>query len=643
MRSLDAMLRIARPAVRAVLFVLIGGWILDVPGMLGTAYYNEQFLALAVGLATALVLLDEGGRRSVSWRLLNVWFAVVTLALFVYVAVHYPSLQLDLVMAPPEAVVLGIVMIAGVLEATRRKTGPFLPILLLVLMAFAFVGPHLPDIFQTRPVSFARLIVYLGLDTNALFGKVITIAVVVVAPFIVFGYLLNSFGGSTFFSGMAAAAVGRYKGGPAKVSVAGSAAFGMVSGSAVANVVAVGSVSIPMMVRAGYARHVAAAIEAVSSTGGQLMPPIMGASAFLMAELLELPYRTIVVAAILPSLFYYVALFLSVDFEARRLGIETDPADTLTVGGGDVDWLRGWRFLIPVAILLYLLFVENWTPEMAGVYSVGALVVVYLAFPLRGLRARIRLTGEAILGAMAAVSDIIMIGATAGLIIGVLNLTGISFAITLQMLAVSGGSLALLLLLTAGLSILLGLGMPTVGVYILLATLAAPALVKLGIQPLAAHMYVLYFGMLSMITPPIAIASFAAAMVGKADPWRTAFSSIRVGAAAYLIPVAFVLQPELLFAGEFSATLFPALRLALSIALLAAVTVGHVGRPLGVPLRILGGALSVANALPSSGSGGEIVVWLCFAAGIGVMVHAVRKPKPLTMTAPRAVQSRRWM
>jgi len=616
---------VARAVLRATLLVVVTLWATDVPGLLGRAYYTEQYLALVAGLCTAMVLA-EGLPGMRSWaRIANGLFTFLVLGLFLYVALRYPDLQLELAMAPPSAVALGILLIVGILEATRRRTGPFLPILLVVMMALTFVGPHLPASFQTRPVSFSRLIVYLGLDTNALFSKILAIASIIVVPFIVFGYLLNDFGGSAFFSGLATRLVGRFKGGPAKVSVVGSAIFGMVSGSAVANVVAVGSVSIPMMARAGYPRPVAAAIEAVSSTGGQLMPPIMGASAFLMAELLELPYRDVATAAILPALFFYLALFLAVDFEARRLDVAADPAARLGLPGSTEvagGWVREAHFLIPVGLLIYLLFWENQTAEYAGLLSTVALAAVHLLFPLGGHARRAKQTVRALVTSMGAIPDIVLLGAAAGLIIGVLNITGISFAITMQMLVVSNHILGVLLALTAILSLILGLGMPTVGVYVLLATLAAPALVELGVPELAAHMYVLYFGMLSMITPPIAIACFAAATVAGVSPWKTSFAAVKVGAAVYLVPVAFVLQPELLFLGTWGATVVAMVRLTVAVALLTAAVLGHAARPLSKPLRVAAAALALANILPLGLLGMNALLGAASVAGLGVLGFA---------------------
>lgn len=622
-------LRLMRAALSVVLLVVIAGWVLDIPATyLGRYYYNEQFLALAAGLAVAIVLL-EGNiiARPTRYILANTGFTFWVLALFLYVAVRFPALQLEVASAPLEAVVLGFFMILGIMEAVRRKTGWFLPCLVLFLIGFAFVGPHLPPDYQTRPVSFSRIMVYLALDTNALLSQVLAIAAIVVAPFIVFGYLLNNFGGSAVFSDIAARAVGKYKGGPAKVSVVGSGAFGMVSGSAVANVVAVGSVTIPTMVRAGYSRPVAAAIEAVASTGGQLIPPIMGASAFLMAELLQIPYKTVALAAIVPSLLFYLALLISVDFEARRLDIKGDPNLSLDLDDDSTDPAvkrHRWRYLLPAAVLIYFLFWRDMSPEISGIYSTAALLVVHFIWPWHDLWGRIKTAGRGLVEAMGPISDIVVLAGAAGLVIGILNLTGVAFAITLQMLAISGGVLGILLLLTAILSIILGLGMPTVGVYVLLATLAAPALIQLDIVPVAAHMYVLYFGMLSMITPPIAIASFAAASVAQTSPWKTAFASLKVGAGVYLVPVAFVLQPELLMLGSAGDLLLAAARCALAIAVFSAAAVGHVARPIGRPLRgvlalvALPGVLPFGSVVPdsvlwfSAGAGAALLLWLCW-------------------------------
>ena len=600
--------------LRAVLLAVAASWVVGLPAMLRVLVFNEQFILAIVGLAAALVFLDDRSWRWPALRAVDVVLAALVLIAFGAMVFAIPRLM-AMPIRPAWTVWVAAFMIVVVLEATRRKTGPVLPILVISLVAvFTFIGPNLPAAFQSRPLNLTRLTPYLVLDSNAMMGRVMVIVGVIVLPFILFGYLLNAFGGSQFFTALANRLVGRFRGGPAKVSLAGSAAFGMVSGSAVANVVAVGSVSIPMMARTGYRKHVAAAIEAISSTGGQLMPPIMGASAFLMAEFLEIPYQDIVVAAVLPAVFFYLALFVAVDFETRRLDLA--PSGAIANGSGGAGWFASVRFLLPVAVLLYLLFVERRTPGNASVFTILTLMVTYLAGPLGEFGQRFKTLVTSTLSSMGATTEIILLAATASFVIGVLQTTGFASAVTIQIVIISAGSLAVLLVLAGALSIVLGMGMPTVGVYILLALLAAPALIQLGIEPLAAHLYVLYFGMLSMITPPVAIASFAAASVAGADPWRTSFASLKVGAGVFLVPIAFVTQPELLFIGEFSDTAIAAGRLAIAVTLAGSAAIGHGFRRLPAYLRALAAALAAANVVAFTGSAGDVLLWACLAAGI---------------------------
>jgi TRAP-type uncharacterized transport system fused permease subunit len=272
-----------------------------------------------------------------------------------------------------------------------------------------------------------------------------------------------------------------------------------------------------------------------------------------MAELLEIPYRDVAIAAVVPSLLYYSALFLAVDLQARALRVKsrqdtaTEPHGSPRDSGASrlgLGW--SWRFVVPLAVLMALLFGADWTPELAGVTACASLIIVFFLAPDMGAKARLPVLWRGLREAMVASADIVLLSAAAGLVIGVLNLSGMSFAVTMQIFQLSGGSLAALLVLTAALSLLLGMGLPTVGVYILLATLVAPALVKLGVTPLAAHFYVMFFGMLSMITPPVAIASFAAASIARTSPWQVSMGTLRLGLPLFAIPIGFVLNPQLL-------------------------------------------------------------------------------------------------
>ncbi len=334
---------------------------------------------------------------------------------------------------------------------------------------------------------------------------------------------------------------------PAKIAVVGSGLFGMISGSAVSNVLAVGIITIPTMIRSGFTPHRAAAIESVGSTGGQLMPPVMGASAFIMAEFLQVPYGTVCIAAAIPALLYYACLFFHVDLEAAKQKIgaaRIDDAPRI----GEV-FRSGWHFLVPIAFLVAALIypeVFRLTPEKVAIVATGLLMAFALVFGYRGRRIGIAEMLMAVIGTGRVSLDIILIGAAAGIMVGVMSISGLAFGMTLQLVALSGDNIFVLLLLIAVLAFLLGIGLPTVSVYILTATLLAPALIKLGVTPMAAHMFVMYNGILSMITPPVAFAAYAAANIARTDGWTTGWMACLVGWSTFVLPFLFVLTPSLL-------------------------------------------------------------------------------------------------
>jgi TRAP transporter 4TM/12TM fusion protein len=387
------------------------------------------------------------------------------------------------------------------------------------------------------------------------------------------------------------------------MAVVGSALFGSISGSAVANVVGTGIVTIPLMKRSGFPPWIAGAVEAVASTGGQLMPPVMGAAAFLMAEFLEVSYGEVLIAAIVPSLLYYGALFVQVDLYAAKRGIATPPGTVLPAVLGVLR--SGWHFILPFAVFLGALFFLNIQPGKAALWAAAVLTVASLIFGYRGTRPTVRGLVTAAIWTGTASVEILMITAGAGLVIGVLNLTGLAFSLSLSLLAASGNDLAILLVMTAAVSIVLGMGMPTVGVYILLATLIAPALIKAGVLPMAAHMFVLYFGMMSMVTPPVAIAAFAAAGIAHSDPWRTGWSAARLGWSAYIVPFLFVLSPTLLLIGDTASVVWAVVTAMAGVALTSIGVAGYLLTPLSPVLRILfvivGIGLMVPPDVPYSG------------------------------------------
>ncbi|HET7764922.1 MAG TPA: TRAP transporter fused permease subunit [Burkholderiales bacterium] len=588
-------------ALQALLVVCVTGWVLDLQrSVLHLNLYTEQLLVAVLGLALAICFLVT--RKPPRWWDLAAAFG--GLALCVYLAWTYPELSDRLTMRPLDGILMSAALALLVLEGTRRMAGMSLVWFTLGGAVYCMLGHYLPGVFQARPVEFTRLLVYLSLDTNALLGTSLQIGIIVIVPFILLGQVLGRCGGSEFFTDLARAWMGRYRGGSAKVAVVGSAFFGMISGSAVANVSAVGVVTIPLMKRSGFPAQIAAAIEAVGSTGGQLMPPVMGAAAFLMAEVLQVPYAKVMIAAIIPALLYYLALFFAVDVEAAKRGISgEDPAKlprTLAV------LKSGWYFPLPFVVLVYALVQWNWQAEHAALLAAAVLIVLSLGFGYKGERVPLKDIVAAVVSTGGTVVDLILICAVSGMFIGILNISGLAFGMTLQLLAITGQSVPVMLALTAIMAILLGLGLPTVGVYIIMATLIAPALVKVGIEPMAAHMFLLYFGVMSMVTPPVALSAFAAANIAGADVDKTGWTATRIGWAAYIVPFLFAVSPSLLMHGDPLTIVWSVITAALGIWMGTIGVVGYYSGPIAIPARLLFVAAGVLLLIPSDAFPGAV-------------------------------------
>jgi TRAP transporter 4TM/12TM fusion protein len=486
-----------------------------------------------------------------------------------------------------------------VLEASRRTSGFGFVAIILAMAVYIYISPSLPGDFQTRWVSPERLVAYLGLDVNSMIGAILQVAVLVVIPFTILGQVLARTGGADFFSDIAMAAMGRFRGGSAKIAVVGSALFGMISGSAVSNVLAVGIVTIPTMIKSGFSRYKAAAIESVGSTGGQLMPPVMGAAAFIMAEFLQVSYGAVCIAAAIPAILYYACLFIHVDLDAakQKIGsVEDTDAPTLA------EVLKsGWHFLVPILFLVFaLIYPEIFllTPEKAAVVATAILMVLTLTFGYRGRRPTLLGLVRAVIETGRISLDILLIGAAAGVMVGILAISGLAFGMTMQLVALSGDNVFLLLLLIAVLAFVLGIGLPTVSVYILTATLLAPALVKLGVTPMAAHMFVMYNGLLSMITPPVAFAAYAAANIARTDGWTTGWIACLVGWSTFILPFLFVLTPSLLMDGPAIEIVLNFARVLFGLFLGTAAVVGFALAPLTWRGRAIYGVLSLLVVLP---------------------------------------------
>jgi TRAP transporter 4TM/12TM fusion protein len=452
-----------------------------------------------------------------------------------------------------------------------------------------------PGLLYAQGSSWQRIASYLYLDSSGLLGVPLSVAASIVVAFIFFGQALYAVGGDKFITELALIAMGRYRGGSAKVSVISSSLFGTVSGSAVANVAVDGAITIPMMKRAGYPAHIAAAIEAVASNGGQIMPPVMGAAAFLMAEFLNIPYGQIALAAAIPALLYYLALFTQVDLEAAKYGLGGLPA-------AEIPKFRsvmrlGWVFLFPLGFLIYTLMFQNWEAGKAG------MATVVLTFIVGALQKETRPTFKGILTCIEETGrtllDIVVITALAGLVIGALQLSGLTFKLSLILVTLSGGNVLLLLALTAFVCILLGMSLPTTVVYITLAVLVGPALTQLGVDPLAAHLFLFYFGMLSLITPPDCLATYTAAAIAHSDFWKTGWTGMRLGIAAYVVPFVFALHPALILKGSLGEILLAVVATSVGTFLLAVGCAGYVFRPLSWTKRGLFVLAGLLLMLPS--------------------------------------------
>ncbi|HSR42795.1 MAG TPA: TRAP transporter fused permease subunit [Longimicrobiales bacterium] len=509
---------------------------------------------------------------------------------------------------------MGLVAVAVVLELTRRTTGWGLVAVALLALVYAVSGPWLPGILAHRGYGFSRIMEILYLSTEGIWGVPLGVSADFVYLFVLFGALLDVAGGGALLIALANRVAGRTRGGPAKTAAVASALMGSLSGSAVANVVTTGTFTIPLMKRAGFRPFFAGAIEAAASTGGQLMPPIMGAGAFILATWTSIPYVEVAAAAAVPAILYYVALLMAIHFRAGRTGLapagleEREPV------------LPRLHLLIPLGAIVALLAMGR-SPMRAAFWGVvGAVVMSLLGRSTRpgGEEAR-----RALVGAAAGTVQVAAACAAAGVVVGVASLTGIGLRMSELIVTVSGGNLFPALLLTAAGSIVLGMGLPTTAAYVVLAALGAPALTELGVPLLAAHLFIFYFGCISNVTPPVSLAAYAAAGIAGAPAMRTAGTAMMLAFAGFLVPFMFVYGPPLLLDGTPAQILLAVGTGVAGVTALAAAAMGFARGPLGVVERVLLAAAAVALIFPG--------IWT---DGFGLMVLAAVL---LRARAPRSV------
>jgi TRAP transporter 4TM/12TM fusion protein len=573
----------------------------DVFRRLGLALYTEQYLAGLLALAMPLLFLyvpADGGKRGregpVPWY--DLLAALSSFAGALYILFRFPALS-ELVHARPlDGLFVAGLMILLILEGLRRTTGTGLLYTTIFFFVLALVAGYLPGEFAAKSIPFDRLTYYSVWDSTAVLGITLKIVSGVVVVFVLFGNVLLKSGGAQFFTDISLALMGRYRGGPAKVAIIGSSLFGTISGNVVSNIITVGVVTIPLMIRVGFRRHLAAAIEANASTGGQIMPPVMGIAAFVMAEFLRVPYAEVALAATIPAILFYIALFIQVDLEAARSNIR--PMEPEQIPNLKEVLKTGWHFPIPFVVLVYALFWGGEEAEGAGLLAIAAALGLALLIPFQGKRIGIRDLYEMLRDTGTSVIDLFMIGASAGIMIGALNYSGAGFTLSLVLIQLAGGSLLALLIVAAVANIILGAGLPTVGCYILLATLVAPTLVQMGIEPMAAHMFILYYGCLSVISPPVAVAAFVAANLAGADPNKTGWMAMAFGWTLFVIPFLFVFSGTLLLKGDPVFIVIDTVTAVAGVWLISAAVMAYSVRPLGIVDRFIHGTAGICLLVP---------------------------------------------
>jgi TRAP transporter 4TM/12TM fusion protein len=554
-----------------------------------------QQRAIFIGCGLGLIFLGSAIVRSAApaWALAaDIVFALIALVATFHIIVHAHRLMdvmSDLTMVD---MALGGLMIAVALEAARRSVGLSLPVMALVCLAFYLWGHFvLGGNWQPPRVSYDTAISTLYGSTQGMFGFLADIGTRVIAVYVILGSLLMALGAGDVFMRAAGVVAGRTFGGPAKVAVVTSALFGTISGSAVANVMSVGTITIPTMVRAGYRKDFAAGIEASASAGGQIMPPVMGAGAFIMAELLNVPYAQVALAAAIPAVLYFSAIYFSIDCYARRYGLLPATREDLP-RARDVFLSRDALIAFgPLLILAWLLF-DDYTPTLAGAAATLALVVfaglvriVPKVSDGPQLAQETRRFGKALWdGLIDGAKGVIVIAAllaAASLLVTVLTATGVGVKFSQLLLGFTGDSLLLVLFISALLCIMLGMDVPTTASYLLTASVAAPVLSKLGLQPLVAHLFIFYFAILSAITPPVCASVYAAASIVGENFWKVAGQAVRIAGAVFFIPFMMVYRPELTLAGSWIWIVYHVIVTWLAVVAMCGGLIGYLLGPLG--------------------------------------------------------------
>lgn len=536
-------------------------------------------------------------------------FAGLIIVIGIYVFLSWKGKALLIGAEPPLVeLVLGGILIILSLEAARRNTGWALPIFTIATILYALYGEDLPGIFGHRKYDMERIITGLFMSFDGVFGGLTGISASFLFLFMIFGSFLKNSGAGDFFINFAMSLFGHVRGGPAKISVVGSSLFGMITGSVIANVMAIGTITIPMMVKGGYRKNFAGAVEACSGLGAQIMPPVMGGAVFIMMEILGTSYFSICAAAFLTACLYYFSLFMMVDLEAVKNQLKGVPKENRP---NFVKTLKGgFHFFIPPAILVFLLAVANLSESRSVFWAILCIPVVtwFRKTNRMGWKKILQSAKDGALNALPIVAIIV----NCNIISGMISLTGLGLNISDMLVSLSQNSLILLLLMTAIASLIIGMGMPIIVSYLLLAILVGPAMVKMGVMPMAAHLFIFFFALLADLTPPVAMGSFIAAGIAGGQPMATAWTACRIGSVLYIIPFFLIYNPVLMLQGTLLQIVEAVITSILGIIALAGGIQGYLLRRTNIIERIA--LLIAANALIWPGWVTDVIGLLLFVA-----------------------------
>ena len=571
-------------------------------------------LPLLVGTLAAIGagwFFPDRGKGRIHWSDIVLGAAAISMLGYILFNVVAIRLRAGTALAQPADFYAALVGVLLILEVTRRVAGLALVIIAGIFIAYSFAGPYLPGFLAHRGYSPERFFTYVFTDQGVL-GDPIAVSSTYIILFITFAAFLQASHVGDYFVNFAFAVAGRARGGPAKVAVFASGLMGMINGTSAGNVVATGSLTIPLMKKVGYSARSAGAIEAAASSGGQIMPPIMGAGAFIMAEVTGIPYTEIVIAAIIPAVLYFLSVYFMVDLQAQRLGMKGLPKEELPVFS---KLVRQVYLFVPVIILVYTLF-AGFSVIRAGTLAMVAAAVVSWLTPFRmGPRAVLKALE---LAAKMSI-QLVAVCACAGIIVGVIALTGVGARFSTLLLGIAAQNQLLALFFAMCISIILGMGMPTTAAYAVAAAVVAPGLISLGIPPLTAHFFVFYFAVMSAITPPVALAAYAGAALSGADPMRTAVEAFKFGLAAFVVPFMFFYSDAMLMQGEWYEILRVFATALVGIYLLAVAVQAWFFGPIGPVLRVI----LVAGGLGMI-EGGVVTDLVGLAIGIAVFAYQKR-------------------